>query len=117
MRDRRHSSCGLILDKDGQPLVAIIGGLFSDQKGMEIWNPRTNTVDLLWDVIPPEVDGSLGLQDSQVVSLKGGQELLMYGGYQGSYQDGIWKYVAADDTWKRYSVSSFQFEFLDSYYF
>ncbi len=81
--------------------MAIIGGY---QKGMEIWNPQTKTVELLWDVIPPEEMGLIGLVDSHMVTLKGGQELLLYGGLQGSYQDGIWQYISASNSWKRYSL-------------
>ena len=95
----------MITDKDGQPVVAIIGGVGPTQKGMETWNPRTHTVELLWDIIPPEESGNQGLQVSEIVPIKGGQELLLYGGYQGSYQDGIWKYTSANNTWKRYPKS------------
>ncbi len=102
-----------MLDKDGQPVVAIIGGL---QQGMEIWNPRTKTVELLWDGIPPE-EGVLGaLVYSQMVMLKGGQEFLLYGGQQLTGLGGIWKYVLASNTWERYSSSSFQFKFLEFHF-
>jgi hypothetical protein len=87
--------------------VAIIGGFYSSQRGMEIWNPNTKTVKLLWDTIPPEEGGSQGLEDSQMVTLKGGRELLLYGGNQGSYQDGIWQYTSASNTWERYSLFPF----------
>ncbi len=108
MRDRWYSTCGLIIGKDGQPVVAIIGGYDSDQKGMEIWDPIAKTIELLWDEIPPEEGGTQGLQASEMVILNGGQEFLIYGGYQGSTQDGIWKYNGIDNTWKRYSSSSIQ---------
>ena len=90
------------MDKDGQPVVAIIGG---SQKGMELWNPRTKTVELLWDVTPPEEGGTYGLEGGSMIILKGGQELLLYGGYHGSsVQDGIWKYITANNTWTRYPI-------------
>ncbi len=85
-----------------------MGGYSSNEKGMEIWNPKSKTVELLWDDIPPEQNGTTGLEDSRVVTLRGGRELLLYGGYQGSSQDGIWKYVPADNTWKRYNLSFLQ---------
>ncbi len=43
---------------------------------MDIWNPKTKKVEMLWDVIPPEEGGTLGLAESEMVTLKGGQELL-----------------------------------------
>ena len=89
------------MDKDGQPVVTIIGG---GQKGMELWNPQTKTVELLWDVIPPEEGGTQGLTASEIVILKGGQEFLLFGGYHGSYLDGIWKYISANNTWTRYPM-------------
>jgi hypothetical protein len=88
------------MDKDGQPVVTIIGG-YGATKGMELWNPRTKTVELLWDVIPPEEGCTEGLRASEMVILKGGQELLFYGGFQGSYYEGIWKYITANNTWTR----------------
>ncbi len=84
-------------------MVVIIGGVGSNQKGMELWNPRTHKVELLWDIIPPEEGGRQGLQHSAIVTLNGGQEFLLYGGHHGSSQDGIWKYTAADNIWRRYS--------------
>ena len=47
------------MDKDGRPVVAIVGGI---RRGMELWNPQTKTVELLWDVIPPEESGTQGLE-------------------------------------------------------
>jgi hypothetical protein len=99
VRYRWFSTCGLITGTDGLPVVAIIGGF---QRGMEIWNPRFKTVELLWDVIPPEEGGTQGLAASAMVVLKYGKEILLYGGNQGSYQDSIWKYMSADNTWERY---------------
>jgi hypothetical protein len=104
IRNRYLSTCGLILDKDGQPVVTIIGGFGSGSKGMELWNPRAKTVELLWDVIPPEEGGTEGLSASEMVILSGGQELLLYGGYHGSFLDGIWKYISANNTWTRYPI-------------
>ena len=103
MRNRIFSTCGWIFGKDGQPLVVIIGGVGANQKGMELWNPRTHKVELLWDTIPPEEGGREALQHSAVVTLDGGQEFMLYGGSQGSSKDDIWKYNAANNTWKRYS--------------
>ena len=71
---------------------------------MELWNPRTKTVELLWDVISPEEGGTEGLRASEMVILNGGQELLLYGGYQVSFQDGIWKYITANNTWIRFPI-------------
>ena len=96
------------MGKDGKPVVAIIGGSYiSNQKGMEVWNPRAKTVELLWDAIPPEEGGNYGLSFSEMVTIKGGTEFILYGGWQGSYQDAIWKYVFANNTWERY-IFSFQ---------
>ncbi len=91
----------MIMDKDGQPVVVIMGGSGPSTKGMDVWNPGTKTVKLLWDIIPPEEGGTQGLQGSQMVILKGGREFILYGGLQGSYQDGIWKYTSVNNTWRR----------------
>ncbi len=89
------------MDKDRQPVIAIIGGWDSDQTGMELWNPTTHKVELLWEVIPPEIGGAQGLKDSEMVVIKGGKEFLLYGGYHGLSQDSIWKYESAKNTWER----------------
>ena len=101
LKDRFLSTCGLINGKDGQPVVAIVGGAGPSQKGMEIWNPRTKTVELLWEEIPPEVGGEYGLRESELVVIKGGTEFFLYGVWNGNYQDGIWKYVVAENSWTR----------------
>lgn len=100
MKGRLASACGLILGKDGQPVVAIIGGHGQNQQGMEVWNPRTKTVETLWEKIPAE-EGDYGLEESEMVIIKGGTEFILYGGYYGAYQEGIWKYVVADNSWTR----------------
>jgi len=46
IEDRYFSSCALIKAKDGNPVVAIVGGF---EKGMELWNPQTREVELLWE--------------------------------------------------------------------
>ena len=83
---------------DGQQVIAIIGG---QQRGMEIWNPRTKTVELLWDIIPPEEGGTTGLWESELVTINGGTEIILYGGYNGKYQAGIWKYIVSENRWTR----------------
>ena len=85
----------------GQQVVAIIGGVGSTQKGMEVWNPATKTVDLLWDEIPAEQGATEGLRFSELVTIKGGTEFVLYGGNNGKYQDGIWKYIVAENSWTR----------------
>jgi len=45
IRNRIYSSCGLIKGRDGLPVLAIVRG----DMGMEIWNPRTGEVELVWD--------------------------------------------------------------------
>jgi hypothetical protein len=103
----------MIKDKDGQPVVAIRGGWKSDMRWMDVWNPRTHKVKQLWDVIPPSDLGSQGLQSvtsSQIITLKGGDELILYSGHRKSFQDAIWKYTPADNTWKRYPISGIRVE-------
>lgn len=106
--DRYHSSCGLIVGKNGQKVVAIVGGY--TKKGMELWNPRSKSVELLWDVVPPELGASQSINSGSMLTIKGGTEFIYYGGYHGKSYDGIWKYVALYNNWTKYQIyfSTFQ---------
>jgi len=99
-KDRYYSSCALIKAKDGSPVVAIIGGYLN--KGMELWNPQTRQVELLWDEIPPEVGASHGLDAAEVLPINDGSELILYGGSDGSTTDEIWKYTVETNNWTKY---------------
>jgi len=98
IKDRIESNCAVIKGKDGSPLVAIIGGF--NQKGMEVWNPTTGEVELLWNEIPPEVGSSPGLAQAELIPVNGGLELLVYGGFPS--KDDIWKYTVETNAWTKY---------------
>jgi len=99
VNSRFLSSCGLINDKDGNKVVAIVGG---KEAGMDIWNPKTSEIQLLWDEIPPEKEASNNLQDAQMITVNEGSEFLLYGGYLNqTYLDTIWKYSVVNNTWER----------------
>jgi len=107
-KDRVTSSCALIKDKDGSPVVAIIGGY---DKGMELWNPQTRKVQLLWNEILPEVGEPGGFSRAQALPINDGSELILYGAltYPGSdasfYKDDIWKYTVKTNIWTKYYKS------------
>lgn len=96
---RWKSSCAAIKNSDGDTLVAIAGGLHRDGKGLEIWSPTDRTVKLVSEVLPTETSKSFGLNHAQLVSINDGKELLLYGGFQGSYQGEIWKFTEKDSSW------------------
>ncbi len=92
----------MIQGKDDQKVVAIISG--SESKGMEIWNPRTNSVELVADEIPPEKDLKAAFYGGQLLTIKGGTEFIFYGGGAwdtGETNNGIWKYVVSENSWTR----------------
>jgi len=87
------------MGKDGFSVVAIIGG---EEKGMEIWNPRTSTVELLWDEIPPETGGTRGLGSAEMIPTSGGLDFILYGGsHEVGPKSDIWKYTAAGNKWDK----------------
>jgi len=101
IKNRAYSGCALIKAKDGSPVVAIIGGY--PNKGMELWNPQTREVELLWEEIPPEVGGPVGLRFAEVLPIKDGSEMILYGGDTGStVKDEIWKYTVETNSWTKY---------------
>ena len=88
-----------MLGSDGLPVVAIIGG---QEKGMEVWNPRSLTIENLWNEIPAEEGAATGLSFGGMIPVKDGSEFMYYGGYKGSHHKGLWKYVVAQNSWTRY---------------
>jgi len=98
IKGRRFSSCALIKAKDGSPVVAIIGGR---EKGLELWNPQTGIVELLWEEIPPEVRALTGIEWAEILPINDRSELILYGGYDGSTTDEIWKYTVETNIWTK----------------
>jgi len=98
IKDRIFSCCGLINDKDGNKVIAIVGGI---EKGMELWYPGTSEIQLLWNEIPPENDSPTGLRDAELITIDQGSEFLVYGGYNGNSSNGIWKYTVVNNTWEK----------------
>ena len=98
---RWKSACALMRNSNGDPLVAIAGGLHRDGKGLEIWSPTEGTVKLASKFLPTETPSSFGLNHAQLVPIKGGTELLLYGGYQGQYQNAVWKFSEKDSSWAK----------------
>ena len=91
----------MLKGKNEEPLVAIAGGLPFDSKGMDIWNPIDGTVELVTELLPTETENSLGLNHAQLLPINGGSEIILYGGFQGEYQQEIWKYTAGNSTWSK----------------
>ncbi len=95
----------MVQGKDGQTVVVVIGG---HEKGMEIWNLKAKTVELLWDEIPPEKGLTSSLDTSEIVTINKGTEFLLYGGKDlttDAAQDGIWKYIVSENSWERYVLT------------
>ena len=77
-------------------MVAVFGGEFS--LDLEAWNPEDGTVTTL-ATLPSDAQNRVS---SQLISINGNTELLMFGGYsaQGSkYHNDIWKYSSATNSW------------------
>jgi len=106
IKKRDKSSCGLIQDKDGQPVVAIVGDA---EGGMETWNPLTSEIKLIWEKIPILAEEETFHYWSELLPINQGTGFLLYGGYKGdlsdshshSFIDEIWKYSVSNNTWER----------------
>ncbi len=85
-------------DNDGLPSIAILGGY---DKGMELWNPRASTVETIFEEIPGEEGELRGLKGSGMVSVEDDSEIILYGGWQGTYLKAVWKYVVSENSWTR----------------
>ena len=64
--------------------MAIAGG---GSQGMEVWNPLDGSVTSLTAELPPEEDDNNGLEFAELMPIKGGKELLLYGGNMVGYID------------------------------
>jgi hypothetical protein len=80
------------------------GFCFQGTKGMELWNPSSETVETISDEIPPEEGSeSEGLQESQIVAINGRSEFLLYGGVVNgqNHSDVIWRFTLETKAWQK----------------
>ena len=73
----------------------------SNGRALKIWNPIDGTVKLVSDLLPTESENSFGLNHAQLVPINDGTEMVMYGGYQGDYQQEIWKFTEETSSWTK----------------
>jgi len=71
----------LIKDKDGQPIVAIVGGDYDGR--MQTWNPLTSEIKLLWEKIPILAEKEPRHSDAELLPINQGTGFLLYGGDKG----------------------------------
>ena len=64
-----------------------------------MWIPRTGKVETIFEVLPPEVGKPNGLKGSKMVSIKGGREVLIYGGASEGVFNSTWSYNVGGKTW------------------
>ncbi len=111
IRPRKLSGCALVR-KPGQPaVIAIAGGNYTNSKvgildskvkippvirmfyfffkGMEIFDPSTNTVELIVDELPPEIRTSSNYFGLTMVSVENNTELIILGGETAGKVDSI----------------------------
>ena len=50
-------------------MIAVAGGLLANSKGMELWNPMDDSLEIVTDVLPPEEGRTTGLQNAQMVKI------------------------------------------------
>ena len=63
---RARSSCATLKDRDGKPVVVVLGGGGENTNGMEIWNVEEGVLTF-FETIPPDEDSkSQGIQDAKV---------------------------------------------------
>ncbi len=102
IRRRWRSACSLMKNSNGDTLVAVAGGAHPDGKGLEIWSPIEGTVKLESQMLPTETLKSFGLNHAQLMPINKGSELLLYGGFQGSFQSQVWKFSEKDSKWTKF---------------
>jgi hypothetical protein len=72
-------------------------------KSMEVWNPKTNAVQVLIDEVPAGVGSPLGLASPQMFPIKNGKEILTFFGYPEvkSAHGEAWRYLVDSNTWTK----------------
>jgi hypothetical protein len=66
---------------------------------MEMWFPESGKVETVLTVLPPEVDKPSGLKGSKMIAIKGGREVLIYGGSSQGVFNSIWNFKVAERSW------------------
>ena len=109
----RHSNqaCALVKSNNETFQLAMTGG--STKFGhylvnIELYEGRESSWSETSEKLPMESDQSQGLSYSQLLSIKNGSELLLYGGQIGDQIfDGIYKFMSASKTWLRVGKMKF----------
>ena len=68
---------------------------------MEFWNPIDDSVEMVSGELPQEEGSTMGLIHTQIIPVKEGSELMLYGGFKGSHLKEIWNYNVAENSWTR----------------
>lgn len=63
---RARSSCATLKDKNGKPIVVVLGGGGDNTNGMEIWNVEEGVINFFETIPPDDNSKSQGIQDAQV---------------------------------------------------
>ena len=66
---RFRSACTTLKDRNGNPIVIVLGGAGSDSKGMELWDVEAEALKSFESIPLDEQSSSQGLQDAQVFIL------------------------------------------------
>ena len=83
---RKSSACSLLVNENGETLVAIAGGF---SPGLEVWNPEDDSVRTLTPDFP--LGSSQGYE--QMISVNGDTELIYYEArINSTVPKVIWKY-------------------------
>ena len=103
-RTEKHSNqaCALMKASNETIKLAMTGG--TSKYGHYLANIGSTGSIKSWSTVssmlPMESDTTSGLSYSQLLSIKNGSELLLYGGQIGNQIfDGIYKYMSASNTW------------------
>ena len=102
---RYNQACAVVKSNNETIQLAMTGG--AGHFGHDLLSVELNTdLESSWsetsEKLPMESDQSQGLSYSQLLSIKNGSELLLYGGQIGDQIfDGIYKFISSSKTWLR----------------
>jgi hypothetical protein len=69
------------------------------QQGKKFNNHGPGQVEILFNILPQEENKDTGLRGAKAITVRGGAEVLFYGGFAEGVFSSVWKYQVSSRQW------------------